>query len=365
MEEGHSLFTCHAGLVNFGIPLVLQNRPIGAILLGGVLEEGVIQEKCRRYAREIGLDGDDLLMSIQLIRALSKDQFLIAGKMLRPLIRPFVETIHRYHHLQESADHFMEIIEEKDGLLMIDDLTHIRKSEILIRKSGNEFAIILPEKEETLSYDLAERLREIAARHTKTTITTGVASFSTETKTPEILIERAIYALNKAKKKGRNKTISFTQAMEEEKPEKKRVVITGMGIITPLGMDKDSFWEGICQGRSGVSRIESFDPSSLSVQIAAEVKDFEPSKFMGTKKVKRTGRSSQFAIASAKLAIENAGLDITKENSQRIGVIIGSGMGGLELGEEQHSNIWRKGQRESAPILPRPSLAGLSQVKSL
>lgn len=421
LEEGFSLFTCHAGLLNFAIPLTLQNGPIGSVLLGGVLEEGVIQEKCRRYAHEIGLDGDALLMSMQLIRTLSRDHFLTAGKMFRPLIRPFLDTIYRYHHLQESADHFIKIIEKKDGLLMIDDLTHlpneryllsrldgemyrarryirplslmvieldtleevnkihghlagdhlikemaellkrhIRRSEILVRKSGDKFAIILPEKEETLSYDLAERLREVVAKFTfckalglalTSTITTGVASLSTETTSPKILIERAVYALNRARKRGRNRTLSFMQAIDEEEPKKNRVVITGIGVITPLGMDKESFWTGICQGRSGVSRIESFDTSDLPARIAGEIKDFDPLKYMDAKKARRIGRASQFAIAATRMALEDAGLDISKETPERVGVIIGSGVGGLTFAEDQVAKFIQQGPERVSPYL--------------
>ena len=96
---------------------------------------------------------------------------------------------------------------------------------------------------------------------------------------------------------------------------KRRVVITGMGAITPLGLTIDEFWAGLTTGKSGIGYITQFDASNFPVKLAAEVTNFEPAKYMDTKVVDRTARFSQFAIAATKMAVESAKLDFSKENN--------------------------------------------------
>ncbi|MEW5767819.1 MAG: beta-ketoacyl-ACP synthase II [bacterium] len=137
-----------------------------------------------------------------------------------------------------------------------------------------------------------------------------------------------------------------------------RCVITGFGIISPIGTGKEAFWKATCEGRSGVSRITAFDTSSLSVKIAGEVKDFEPLNYMDRKSKKRTDRTTQFAIAATKMAIEDANLDLAKEDLEKIGVIIGAGMGGLGFGEEQHIRFLKEGPKYVSPFLSIIIFAG-------
>ena len=108
-----------------------------------------------------------------------------------------------------------------------------------------------------------------------------------------------------------------------------RVVITGMGAITPIGTGKDAFWNALLEGKNGISRITRFDPTEYKAQIAGEVKDFDPADYMDKKESKRVDRYAQFAIAAAKLAIEDAKLDLEKEDLERIGTFVGSGIGGI------------------------------------
>ena len=103
---------------------------------------------------------------------------------------------------------------------------------------------------------------------------------------------------------------------------KQRVVITGIGAITPLGLNTEEFWQGLVEGRSGVDYITLFDVTSFPVKIAAEVKNFDPGKFMPLKRADRNGRAAQFAIAAARMAVDSARLDLSRENRERIGVVI-------------------------------------------
>src|SRR2546426_12216496 len=110
--------------------------------------------------------------------------------------------------------------------------------------------------------------------------------------------------------------------------EKRRVVITGVGAVTPLGNTAEETWEAICKGESGIGAITRFDASGFSTRIAAEVKGFEPEKYIEKKECKKMDACIHYAVAASSMALENAGLQITAANTHRTGVIIGSGIGG-------------------------------------
>src|SRR5207247_5934575 len=114
-----------------------------------------------------------------------------------------------------------------------------------------------------------------------------------------------------------------------------RVVITGMGAVTPLGLDVESTWAGIRAGRSGIGPITLFDAAGFDTRIAGEVPEFEPTRWMERKEAKRMDRFCQFGVAAAVQAIENARLPVTEENRNEIGVLIGSGIGGIQTLEDQ------------------------------
>ena len=122
-----------------------------------------------------------------------------------------------------------------------------------------------------------------------------------------------------------------------------RVVITGLGAISPIGIGKDAFWQGLLAGKSGIDKITHFDASDFKAQIAAEVKDFNAADFIDRKEAKRMDRYTQFAIAATKLAFEDANMDLSKEDKERIGVFIGSGIGGIETLHDQYNTIFTKG----------------------
>jgi 3-oxoacyl-[acyl-carrier-protein] synthase II len=132
---------------------------------------------------------------------------------------------------------------------------------------------------------------------------------------------------------------------------KRRVVVTGLGVITCLGNDVNTFWQNLLAGKSGIARITRFDPSNLSVQFAGEVKNFDPSQKFDPKLIKRTDLFTQYALWSSVDAVKDAGLDFTNMDKYRIGVIIGSGMGGIETWEKQHEIFLTKGPARVSPLL--------------
>lgn len=131
---------------------------------------------------------------------------------------------------------------------------------------------------------------------------------------------------------------------------KRRVVVTGLGMISPLGLDVQSSWQAIIQGKSGVDYITHFDAKDYPVRIAAEVKGFDPTKYIEPKEVKKMDRFIHFAIAATEMAIVDSKLKITPENSERIGIVIGSGMGGLPVIEYYHQVLLEKGWKRVSPF---------------
>ncbi len=130
----------------------------------------------------------------------------------------------------------------------------------------------------------------------------------------------------------------------------RRVAVTGVGVVTPIGIGKDRFWSGLLEGRSGVRRIESFDPTPFPTQIAAEVRDFDPLQFMDRKEARRNDRFVQFAIAATRMALEDADFHITPQNRDRVGVVLGSGIGGANTWEEQHRVLLERGPDRVSPF---------------
>ena len=129
-----------------------------------------------------------------------------------------------------------------------------------------------------------------------------------------------------------------------------RVVITGVGAITPIGTGKDEFWKGLMEGRNGIDKISRFDASEFTAQIAGEVKDFDPTQYIDKKESKRMDRYTQFAVAAADLAIKDAGLDLEKENLDRVGTFIGTGIGGIETMHSQYKKFFDKGPSRISPF---------------
>lgn len=132
---------------------------------------------------------------------------------------------------------------------------------------------------------------------------------------------------------------------------KRRVVVTGLGAVTPIGNTVEEFWSGIREGKVGIGPITKFDASEYKVQIAAEVKDFVAKERMDFKAAKRMEPFSQYAVAAAKEAFEDSGIDISKEDAYRAGVIVGSGIGSLQVVEQNYTKIVEKGPSRVNPLM--------------
>lgn len=131
---------------------------------------------------------------------------------------------------------------------------------------------------------------------------------------------------------------------------KKRVVITGLGCVTPVGTGKDDFWVNIKSGVSGIDKITRFDYTNYQTQIAGEVKDFTPEDYISKKELKKMDRFTQFAMVASKLAVADSELDLNNIDGNRMGTVIGTGIGGVETIEAQHKNLLEKGNRRVSPF---------------
>jgi 3-oxoacyl-[acyl-carrier-protein] synthase II len=131
---------------------------------------------------------------------------------------------------------------------------------------------------------------------------------------------------------------------------RRRVVITGLGCVTALGESVDEVFAALCRGESGISNIESFDVSEYPVKFGGEIKNFDITKYVDQREGKRMDRFSQFAVAAASQAVNDSGLDFTKEEPFRAGVLVGTGIGGIKEIEEQHIRLLDKGVRQVSPF---------------
>ncbi|WP_416197456.1 MAG: beta-ketoacyl-ACP synthase II [Sporanaerobacter sp.] len=130
----------------------------------------------------------------------------------------------------------------------------------------------------------------------------------------------------------------------------RRVVITGLGPITSIGIGKENYWNSLIEGKSGISYITNFDTEGYTSKIGAEVKDFQPEEYMDKKEAKRMDKFAQFAVAATKLALEDSELNLDDIDKERVGVILGSGVGGIETLEAEHTKLMEKGPRRVSPF---------------
>ncbi|MFH1096855.1 MAG: beta-ketoacyl-ACP synthase II [Candidatus Desantisbacteria bacterium] len=265
LREGFSIFKCHAGLTIFALPLILHQKPIAAIVGGGIFAgNNMDEEGYKRFALEMNINPERLFESIDKVKKISSSELTILGRMLKLLIDPLKDEIIRYYSLIEQGENISNLIKE-----------------------SNDARI-------------------------------------------------------------------------------KRCVITGIGVVSPIGMGKEEFWQALCVGKSGVSQIELFDTSNLPVKIAGEIKDFKPQDHMDHKSTKRTDRATQFAIAAANLAVKDSQIDFEQENKERINVVIGAGVGGLAFAEKQVSEFLQFGPEKISPFLSIIAFSGsLSSMVSL
>ncbi len=140
----------------------------------------------------------------------------------------------------------------------------------------------------------------------------------------------------------------------------RRVVITGIGLESPLGSDKDIFWDSIVRGKSGISAVESFDVSQYPTRIAGEIKDFDPSRYMEKKEAKRVDRYTQLGVAAALKAWSDSGLSDYDVDKDEVGVLVGSGIGGIQTIEQQLQVLAEKGPRRVSPFLVPALIANMA-----
>lgn len=129
-----------------------------------------------------------------------------------------------------------------------------------------------------------------------------------------------------------------------------RVAVTGVGVVSPIGIGKDRFWASLVEGRSGVGPITRFDTAAFTTRMAAEVRDFDPTDWMDRKEVRRNDRFVHFAYAACRMALDDANFPLTPQNRSRVGVLIGSGIGGAETWEEQHRILLERGPGRVSPF---------------
>jgi 3-oxoacyl-[acyl-carrier-protein] synthase II len=135
-----------------------------------------------------------------------------------------------------------------------------------------------------------------------------------------------------------------------DRTPRRRVVVTGLGAVTPLAIDVEKSWQKLCQGKSGVARITKFDPSSFNVQIAAELKDFHPEDFLDKKKIRRTDPFIQYALVAARMAMDDARFTINGNNASRVGVVLGSCAGGMSMYEKNLHALSNEGPEKVSPF---------------
>lgn len=129
----------------------------------------------------------------------------------------------------------------------------------------------------------------------------------------------------------------------------KRVVVTGLGLVTPIGIGKDAYWSSLCEGKSGIGKVTKYDMSNLPVCIGAEVKDFDPSKYMDSREIPKTDQFVHYSVAAATLCMEDSGLDIESVDRDRFGTLISTGIGGLQTTEKNITSRIEKGPTKVSP----------------
>jgi 3-oxoacyl-[acyl-carrier-protein] synthase II len=142
--------------------------------------------------------------------------------------------------------------------------------------------------------------------------------------------------------------------------ERRRVVVTGVGLVSPVGVGTEETWAALLKGKSGIAPIRLFDASRFSCRFAGEVKDFAPEKYIDRKDIKKMGRFIQFAMAATEFALAQSGLNIREENTERVGVYVGSGIGAFEVIEREHTKLLEGGPDRVSPFFINASIANLA-----
>ncbi|MEK9150000.1 MAG: beta-ketoacyl synthase N-terminal-like domain-containing protein, partial [Candidatus Desantisbacteria bacterium] len=426
-DKGFFTFTCHLGLTGWSFPILVDKRQIATLIAAPILigsKEPLLKKAC-----ELGIEKEKADENLKQIKEVSKDELSSLSSFVKLAISPLADEIaNQYEAFQGIEEmkkkeeflrvdkltglhnrlYFVKRLEEeisrakrrkKPLSVIIFDLDQLRqviddhsstigdvitketaslllgfkrKEDVLCRGEANEFLLILTHTDQEQASSLAKRIQERVSGHIfcqkeglsiSLTISCGITQLAEESENGSNLIERAERTLFSAKSKG-GRRILFHSEMQKEIP--KRCVITGIGLVTPIGIGKDAFWQALVAGKSGVSRITQFDASNMPVKIAGEIKDFDPLNWMSKKQVNRSDRPTQMAIVAAQLAISDSGLLLEREDKKGINVIIGSGVGGLAFAEKQIATFLEQGPEKISPYLSIITFAGaLSSMVSL
>ncbi|PJB43051.1 MAG: beta-ketoacyl-[acyl-carrier-protein] synthase II, partial [Deltaproteobacteria bacterium CG_4_9_14_3_um_filter_44_9] len=141
---------------------------------------------------------------------------------------------------------------------------------------------------------------------------------------------------------------------------KRRVVVTGLGAVTPLGIGAEKTWKALCAGKSGIGRISRFDTTNFQTKIAGEVKDFDPEDFLDKKQVRRMDSFVHYCMAATIMAMEDSKLEVANQDAERIGVLIGTGLGGLPTLEKNHTLLIEGGPKKISPFFIPMMIANMA-----
>lgn len=141
-------------------------------------------------------------------------------------------------------------------------------------------------------------------------------------------------------------------------------MVTGLGVVSPIGIGREVFWQALMDGKNGIDKITRFDATDYPSQIAGEVKDFDPAEYIDKKESKRMDRYAQFAVAASAMALKDAGIDLEKEDRDRIGTYIGAGIGGIETMHSQYEKLFAKGQRFISPFFIPMMIANMAAAQT-
>jgi 3-oxoacyl-[acyl-carrier-protein] synthase II len=254
----------------------------------------------------------------------------------------------------------------------------VRKVDLVGRSQEDEFFILLHHANAHQAASLGERLlsrlreREFVSIQTGQPIQVrfrlGIAASAQRPESPEDLIQRAYQALHEAKEEGRALHLYAPARTAPKTVRQRRVVVTGIGVISPIGIGKEAFWEAVREGKSGIRLITFFDASPFPTRIAGEVHGFEPKHDISPKELRRMARSSHLAIVATRMALEDAGL-LRKEGDEkewlmepeerhRVAVVIGCAVGGLEYGEQEYAEMLLNDAKKVSPYLAINIFAG-------
>ena len=392
---------CHAGLSSLCFPLAVDGRsPAVALMAGGVLSRRRDARGAVRHARSLGLPAQEYLEALKGCPTLAAPDRLeeIKSRIL-PLVREFKQRLsnqadslqnshslvfqsslkqmlrddltglrnkqYLYYRLRQELPRFrrldcplcalavrlesLELINKRQGHLAGDLLLQRfarllsemgRGMDIAIRYEGNIFVLLLFNSSQQQGVQTAHRLLKLSRSKVSARLRLRIGIFSCDSahRQPEVFARCVQESLAQA----RDTRIGVLPLpiLRPAGRKRRRVVITGVGVVSPLGCDKESFRRGLYEGRNGVEKITRFDCSGLDSQIAGQVKDFQPERYLSfNKELLSMGNSVQYAAVAALQAVEDARLVLDRNDRNKVAVFIGSGVSSLEFAEKEHASF--------------------------